>query len=322
MPDKPDLLLPAPLLPETMTALEGEFTLHRLWSADDRDAMLARLAGHCRFVGVGAHAIVDAALIDRLARLELIANFGVGYDAVDVAAAARRGIIVTNTPDVLNEEVADIAMGLLIATARQLPQADRYLRAGRWLEAPFPLTKGTLRGRSLGIVGLGRIGKAIARRAEAFGLTVSYYGRSKQDGVAYPYHATLLGLAKAVDTLMIIVPGGAETRSMVNAAVLEALGPTGILINVARGTVVDEPALIEALSRGTILGAGLDVFAEEPKVPQALIDLDNVVLLPHVGSASVHTRIAMGQLVIDNLVSWRDGKGPLTPVAETPWPRG
>jgi lactate dehydrogenase-like 2-hydroxyacid dehydrogenase len=256
--------------------------------------------------------------MDALPNLEIIANFGVGYDNVDAAEAARRGIVVTNTPDVLNEEVADTALGLLLATVRQLPQADRYLRAGKWLEKPFPLTS-TLRERRAGILGLGRIGKAIAKRLEAFGISVAYHGRNRQPDVAYPYYPTLVGLAEAVDILVVITPGGAETKNMVNADVLRALGPNGILINVARGSVVDEPALIEALRSRTILSAGLDVFAQEPKVPQELIDMDHVVLLPHVGSGSVHTRDAMGKLVADNLLSWFAGRGPLTPVTETPW---
>ena len=319
MAEKLDCLLPLPLLPLTMEALDREFTVHRLWQVDDKDAMIARLAPTTRFVAAGGHAGIDGALMDRMPGIEIVANFGVGYDTIDVKAAEQRGIIVTNTPDVLNEDVADIAIGLLIATVRELPQADRYLRSGQWPAANYPLTRATLRGRSLGIAGLGRIGKAIAKRAEAFGLSIAYYGRSRQDDVAYAYHDSILSLAKAVDTLVLILPGGPATRNLVNAEVLEALGPNGILINVARGTVVDEPALIEALRKGTILSAGLDVFAEEPKVPEALIAMDNVVLLPHVGSATQHTRAAMGQLLVDNLTSWRDGKGPLTPVPETPW---
>ena len=313
--------MPLPMLPDTMAALDREFTVHRLWEAPDRAALIAKIAPTTRFASAGGHAVVDRELIEALPKLEIIANFGVGYDTVDAKAAAEHGIIVTNTPDVLNEEVADLAMGLLLATAREIPQADRYLRQGRWLKAAYPLTHGTLRGRTLGIVGLGRIGKAIAKRAEAFGLKIAYYGRRRQADTAYPYYADLVALAEAVDTLMVIVPGGAETKGMIDARVLRALGPSGILINVARGSVVDEEVLAKFLADRAILAAGLDVFADEPRVPQALIDLDNVVLLPHVGSASKHTRAAMGQLVVDNLVSWRDGKGPITPVAETPWPR-
>jgi len=321
MTDKPDLLMPVAMLPRTMAAVEVAFTTHRLWEAPDGAALIATLAPRCRFLAAGGHAVVDAPLIRSLPRLEIIANFGVGYDLVDVAEAARRGIVVTNTPDVLTEEVADLAIGLLIATARELPQADHYLREGHWRNAPFPLTRGTLRGRSLGIVGLGRIGKAIARRAQGFDLPISYFGRTRQVDVPFRFYPTLVSLAEAVDTLVVMVPGGAGTKDMVDTKVLRALGPSGILINVSRGSVVDEVALIEALRSGTILAAGLDVFADEPNVPQALIGLPNVVLLPHVGSASEHTRHAMGQLMLDNLIAWKEGHPPLTPVRETPWPR-
>jgi lactate dehydrogenase-like 2-hydroxyacid dehydrogenase len=307
------------MLPIVGESLARETHLHRLGDASDRAAFLREIGPQIRGAATGAgHGPFNAALMDALPNLEIIANFGVGYDNVDAVEAARRGIVVTNTPDVLNEEVADTALGLLLATVRQLPQADRYLRAGKWLEKPFPLTS-TLRERRAGILGLGRIGKAIAKRLEAFGISVAYHGRNRQPDVAYPYYPTLVGLAEAVDILVVITPGGAETKNMVNADVLRALGPNGILINVARGSVVDEPALIEALRSRTILSAGLDVFAQEPKVPQELIDMDHVVLLPHVGSGSVHTRDAMGKLVADNLLSWFAGKGPLTPVTETPW---
>ena len=227
---------------------------------------------------------------------------------------------MTNTPDVLTDEVADLAVGLLIATVRQLPQVDRYLREGRWLEKAYPLTA-TLRGRKVGILGLGRIGKAVAKRLEAFGLPISYHGRNKQADVPYTYYPTLTELAAAVDVLVSVAPGSAETDKIVNAEVFRALGPDGIFVNVGRGSVVDEPALIEALRSKTIRSAGLDVFTDEPRVPKELIDMEHVVLLPHVGSASVETRRAMGQLVVDNLASWFDGKGPLTPVAETPYKR-
>jgi lactate dehydrogenase-like 2-hydroxyacid dehydrogenase len=211
-------------------------------------------------------------------------------------------------------------MGLILCAVRQFPQADRYLREGKWLHKPFPLTA-TLRGRILGIVGLGRIGKAIAKRAETFGLKIVYHGRKPQPDAGYEYFPSLVEMAGACDILLVITPGGPETKHLINADVLEALGPQGVLINVARGSVVDEEALIAALRQRKIMTAGLDVFADEPRVPQALIDIEHVVLLPHVGSASVHTRSAMGQLVVDNLLSYAAGRGPLTPVAETPWPR-
>ncbi len=310
-----------PMMRLVAEGLDRQFTLRPFPGPEGLDAFLAEAGPRIRGLATsGGHRRVDAALMDRLPNLEVIANFGVGYDTVDAAEAGRRGIVVTNTPDVLTEEVADLALGLILATIRQLPQADRYLRAGKWLGGPFPLTA-TLRGRKAGIIGLGRIGKAIARRLEAFGVPVAYTGRRRQPDVPYPYHATPVELARAVDLLVAVAPGGAETHHLVDAAVLAALGPDGILINVGRGSVVDEGALVEALRAGTILTAGLDVYEDEPRVPAALVAMDHVVLLPHVGSASVHTRDAMGQLAVDNLVSWFSGKGPLTPVAETPWPR-
>jgi lactate dehydrogenase-like 2-hydroxyacid dehydrogenase len=313
-----DVLMLAPMMPLITDGVAERFTLHRGWTAEDRDALLREVGPRVRGIAAGGAAMIDGAVMDRLPNLEIVANFGVGYDRVDAAEAARRGIIVTNTPDVLTEEVADLAVGLLIATVRQLPQVDRYLRAGKWLERDYPLTA-TLRGRKVGILGLGRIGKAIARRLEAFGLDIAYYGRTEQRDVPYRFYPNLREMAEAVDVLLAVAPGGPETKHLVNAEILRALGPNGILINVGRGSVVDERALIEALKSKTILTAGLDVFEDEPRVPQELIDIDHIVLLPHVGSASVHTRNAMGQLVVDNLIAWFSGKGPLTPVAETPW---
>jgi len=310
--------MPSPMMPLIVDGVAQNFSLHRGWPDENREAVLREAGPRIRGLAAGGTRRIDGAMMDLMPKLEVIANFGVGYDRVDAAEAARRGIIVTNTPDVLTEEVADLAVGLLLATVRQLPQVDRYLRAGKWLEKEYPLTA-TLRERTVGILGLGRIGKAIATRLEAFGLGIVYYGRRQQEDVPYRFYPSLLDMAKDVDVLMIVIPGGDETKRLVNAEVLRALGPNGILVNVARGTVVDEGALIEALRTKTILSAGLDVFEDEPRVPQELIDMEHVVLLPHVGSASVHTRNAMGQLVVDNLVAWFSGKGPLTPVAETPW---
>jgi lactate dehydrogenase-like 2-hydroxyacid dehydrogenase len=263
----------------------------------------------------GGHGGLDGSLVERFPKLEIVANNGVGYDHIDAAALARLGVVVTNTPDVLTNEVADLALGLLIATVRQLPQADRHLRAGRWPSGDFPLTT-TLRERKVGILGLGRIGKAVARRLEASEVEIEYHGRNPQPEVKYRYHKTLLGLATSCDVLIVTVSGGAATKHMVNREVLDALGPNGILINVGRGTVVDEAALVEALRDRRILSAGLDVFENEPRVPAELIAMEQVVLLPHVGSASVHTRHAMGQLMVNNLVSWFAGRGALTPVPE------
>ncbi len=315
---KADILMTAPMMPIVIEALDKAFTLHRLWDHADREAYLRNVGPRIRGIATSTlYGRIGQTLFEHLPNLEIISSFGVGYDNVDVHEAAKRKIIVTNTPDVLNDEVADLTLGLLLATLRKIPQADRYLREGQWLKAPFPLSP-TLRGRTIGIVGLGRIGKAIAKRLEGFGVAIAYHGRNRQDDVAYAYHPTLPGLAEACDVLIVITPGGASTKHIIDADVLKALGPTGVLINVARGSVVDEQALIEALKSGTILTAGLDVYEDEPRVPQALIDIEHVVLLPHIASASVHTRNAMGQLVVDNLVSWFEGKGPLTPVAETP----
>jgi lactate dehydrogenase-like 2-hydroxyacid dehydrogenase len=312
-----DVLMTGPMMPMIVEQLDAAFTLHRLWEAPDPDAVIAMLAPRIRAVAAAPGRPCGAALLSRLPKTEIVTSFGVGYDHIDATWCGENGIAVTNTPDVLNEEVADTALGLLLMTVRQLPQSERYLRAGKWLTAPFPLSQ-SLQDRKAGIVGLGRIGKAIARRLEAFNMPVSYYGRTQQADVAYPYYSDLVALARDVDVLILILPGGAATKNLVDKSVLDALGPNGILINVARGTVVDEAALIEALQSGTILSAGLDVFAEEPKVPQALIDMDHVVLLPHVGSASHLTRRKMGQLTVDNVLSWAAGKGPLTPVPETP----
>ena len=313
--EKPTILILTPVMPLIREGCEARFDTVKLGPEDDAaalDGQGERIKGL-----VVAGRSVDAALIDRLPALEIVSSFGVGYDNVDAKHAASRGVVVTNTPDVLTEEVADTAFGLLLMTVRQLPQAERYLRAGKWPERDFPLSEATLRDRSLGILGLGRIGKAIARRAEAFGLPVSYHGRSRQADVPYRYYDSLPDMARDVDTLMVVAPGGAATRNIVNAQVLEALGPRGILINVGRGTVVDEQALIRALQDRTIYSAGLDVFENEPDVPEALIAMEHVVLLPHVGSASVHTRRAMGQLVVDNVVSWFEKGEALTPVPET-----
>ena len=314
---KPDILLLKPVAPHLMAELERTSTLHKLHEAADANGLMATLGPHVRGVAGGGMRI-DAAFFDRFPRLEIVSNFGVGYDAVDAREAARRDIMVTNTPDVLNDEVADLALGLLLATIRQIPQTDRYLRAGHWPKGDYPLTA-TLRGRTVGILGLGRIGRAIARRLEGFDVAIAYHGRRKQDDVAYAYYDDLVAMARAVDVLVVVAPASEATRGIVGAAVLEALGPRGILINVARGSLVDEPALIDALTSGTIHGAGLDVFASEPHVPAALVALDHVVLLPHVGSASTHTRERMGALMVENLTSWFAGRGPVTPVAETPW---
>jgi lactate dehydrogenase-like 2-hydroxyacid dehydrogenase len=312
------VLIPAPTMPLIMEGVGKAFNAVKLWEQADPEAYLAANAGSIRAIAGGNKKRMDGAWLSRFPKLEFVSNFGVGYDGVDAIWCGGNGVVVSNTPDVLTDEVADLALGLLLATIRQLPQADAYLRRGEWLKGAFPLTT-SLRGRKIGIVGLGRIGKAVAKRLDAFGVEIAYHGRSRQADVAHAYFADLADMAGAVDVLLSVAPGGAATHHIINAKVLKALGPDGILINVGRGTVVDEAALAEALASGTILSAGLDVFEDEPRVPQALIDMPHVVLLPHVGSASHHTRRLMGQLVVDNLISWFSGKGPLTPVPETPW---
>ena len=307
-------------MPVVIARIETEYPVVKLYEEKDRDAFLKAHGAEFRAVVAGfAKWSFDDAFMTHFPNLEIVSSVGVGYDHIDAAAAAKRGIIVTNTPDVLTDEVADVALGLTIATVRRLPQADAYLRAGHWVEkGPFPLTD-TLRGKTMGVVGLGRIGKAIAKRARAFGIAIAYHGRSKQADVKYPYYADLVEMAQAVDILMVITPGGAGTKHLINAAVIEALGPQGTLINVARGSVVDEAALAKALKSGKLGAAGLDVFEVEPSTPKGLVGLDNVVLLPHVASASVFTRTEMATLTADNILSWLSGKGPKTPVPETPW---
>jgi lactate dehydrogenase-like 2-hydroxyacid dehydrogenase len=315
-----DVLIPAKGMPLVEDLICARLPLHRLWLEPNPDLWLAEWAPRIRAVAMsGGHAHLDEAYMRRYPRLEVISSFGVGYDNIDAKAAERLGIIVTNTPGVLDDEVADTALGLMIMTVRQLPQAERYLRAGQWsTKGAFPLSA-SLRDRTVGILGLGRIGKAIAERVKAFGLDVVYHGRHAQADVPYRYYASLVDMAKATDILIVVAPGGPGTRHIINAEVLEALGPDGVLINVARGSLVDEKALIEALRNKKILAAGLDVFENEPSVPQELIALDNAMLLPHVGSASVKTRRAMAECVVSNLFAWADGKPPLTPVPETPW---
>jgi lactate dehydrogenase-like 2-hydroxyacid dehydrogenase len=301
-------------------SLAAEFDAHRAADPAAIDAALASGGQRIRGIATGFGVPINDALLARLPGLEVVSSFGVGYDGIDVSAAARRGIVVANTPDVLTEEVADTALGLLLMTVRQLSAAERFLRSGAWLERPFPVSPLTMRDRSVGIIGLGRIGLAIARRLDAMLVPVAYHNRRPRNDVPYRFHASLLEMAQATDTLIVAVPGGAETRRIVDATILSALGPRGVVINIGRGSTVDEAALIAALSDGTIAAAGLDVFENEPNVPAELIALDNAVLLPHVASASAYTRDAMGELVIANLRSWFDEGKPLTPVAETPWP--
>jgi lactate dehydrogenase-like 2-hydroxyacid dehydrogenase len=317
--DKIDLLIYGPLRPILETGFPDQFVVHSAESRADLERLTPDIAGRMRGMAVTYHTVAaNKESLARFPKLEIVSSFGVGYDHVDAAYARDNNIMVTNTPDVLTEEVADVAMGLLIATLREFVKADRYVRSGLWQTQNYPLSVGSLRDRKIGIVGMGRIGQAIARRLEASRVPVFYHSRKPAPGVSYKHYGDLIEMAKAVDTLMVIVPGGAATAKMINADVMKALGPRGVIINVARGSVVDEPALVAALKSGTILAAGLDVFDREPNVPDELKSMQNVVLLPHIGSASVVTRNAMDQLVVDNLKAWFAGKPPLTPVAETP----
>ena len=319
--DKADVVMfgPKPIIEEALT--KAGLNLHKAWAAPDQEAFIASIAPKVRAIAaVAGHGSVDGALMARFPKLEIVSSFGVGYDHIDAKWAGQHGVIVTNTPDVLNEEVADTALGLLLCTVRELPQAERYLRAGRWVKKGYPLTKATLRNRTVGMIGMGAIAKAIARRLNAMKVPVVYHSRRPAADVSYRHYPKLIDMAREVDVLLAIVPGGAETKNMVNAEVLAALGPDGILINMARGSVVDEQAMIKALKDRTILSAGLDVYLREPEVPQELIEMEHVVLFPHLGSGSVYTRTQMDQLVVDNLVAWAAGRPPLTPVPETPWP--
>src|SRR3989442_15418367 len=319
--EKTDVLLIGPPKPVIVNGLSGAFNLVQFSDAKDRKKFFAEVGPRVRGMAVAATSErIDGAFMTHFPRLELVSSFGVGYDHVDAAWAGAHGITVTNTPDVLTEEVADTALGLLLGTVREFPQAERFLRAGKWREKNYPLTRATLRNRTVGLVGMGRIGQAIARRLEAMRVPVVYHSRRPAAGVPYRYYPKLVDMARDVNVLLVITPGGAETKNLINAEVLAALGADGILINMSRGSVVDERALIKALQDGIIMSAGLDVYEREPEVPSELIAMEHVVLFPHLGSASVDTRAKMDQLVVDNLLAWAAGKPPLTPVAETPWP--
>ncbi len=317
--EKIDLLVYGPNKPIVDKGFSDQFVLHPFETRADLDRVSPAVAAKIRGAAVTYGTVrCDSGVMAMFPKLEVVASFGVGYDHVDAGHASQHNIMVTNTPDVLTEEVADVAMGLLIATLREFVKADRYLRSGLWTTQQYPLSVGSLRDRKVGIVGMGRIGQAIGRRLEASLVPVVYHSRTPVSSVSYKHYPDLIEMAKVVDTLVAIVPGGPSTAKMINADVFKALGPRGVIINVARGSVVDEEAMIAALKSGTILAAGLDVFAKEPAVPDELKAMQNVVLLPHIGSAAVVTRNAMDQLVVDNLKSWFAGKGPLTPIAETP----
>ncbi|TAK48644.1 MAG: 2-hydroxyacid dehydrogenase [Xanthobacteraceae bacterium] len=316
---KPEILVYGPAKPTIIDPLRERFTLRMVETSHDIDRLSRSVAEQIHGMAVTGLVPVESDLLSHCPKLEIIASFGVGYDHVDLGYAREHGIIVTNTPVVLTEETADAAIGLLICTAREFIKADRFVRSGEWLKKPYPLTRGTLRDRTVGIVGMGRIGRAIARRLEAMRVPVVYHSRRPVEDVPYRYFGSLIDMARAVDVLIVMTPGGLHTMKLIDAEIFSALGPNGILINLSRGSVIDEAALVAALRNKTIMAAGLDVFANEPHVPEELRAMDNVVLLPHIGSASVHTRAAMDHLVVENLRAWFAGKPPLTPVPETPF---
>lgn len=308
-----DILLMGPLIEATQAQLEATYTVHRYDLAPDKNALLDSIAPRVTAIATRGDYKLTEAVMARLPNVRLIASSGTGYDGVDAEAARRRGIALTNSPGAAAECVADAAWALLLATLRRTAALDRYVRAGKWLDGPAPFGE-RVWGSKIGILGLGSIGRAIARRAEGFAMDIAYHGRRRQEDVSYPYYDDLVALARAVKILVVAVPGRAETRALVSPAVIDALGPAGYLVNVSRGSVVDEPYLVDALRQGRLAGAGLDVFADEPRVPPALFALDNVVLNPHAGSGTQATRDALGQYVVDNLAAFFAGRPLVSPV--------
>jgi lactate dehydrogenase-like 2-hydroxyacid dehydrogenase len=309
-----ETLVVAKLPPLLMDPLRQHFVVHDRLHETDPPAFAA-VAPRIRAIAASGESKVTKDLIEQLPALEIISVMGVGYDGIDVAAAKARGVVVTHTPNVLNDDVADLAIALMLSVARTIPLADRYVRAGRWLEGPMPLAR-KMSGARLGLVGMGRIGQAIAFRAAAFGMAIAYTARGAKPDLPYRFLPTPQALAAESDFLVVITPGGATTRKLIDAAVLKALGPQGYLVNVARGSVVDQAALVEALENGTIAGAGLDVFEDEPRVPDTLRQMDKVVLTPHIGSATGQTRRAMAELAFANLQARFAGKPLPSPVPE------
>lgn len=309
------LVLMGPLLPSVMQKLESEYKVHRYWEADDQAALLESVKSDCTGVVTDGGRGVEAAVLQQLPKVKMVGVFGVGVDAVDLDYCKEHGIAVSNTPDVLSDDVADMAMALALAVSRQLVTGDAYSRAGRWpTEGAMPLTRRVM-GKRAGIYGMGSIGNALAKRLEGFGMQISYCNRSERAGSGYQFVASLEELAKNVDYLFVTASATPESVGAVNAKVLDALGSDGYLINVSRGTLVDEPVLVEYLQNNKIAGAGLDVFAKEPTIPEALYSLDNVVLQPHNASGTWETREAMGKLVLDNMAAHFANKPLLTPVA-------
>lgn len=308
-----EVVLLSPQYEPTQEALESAHQCVRLWEQDDPKAALNAMADRIEVVVTHSGIGIDRATVEALPKLKLVANFGVGIDTIDLAACTEHGVTVCNTPDVLTEEVADMALGLMLASIRQIPQGDRYIREGHWHKDNMALTQ-TVQGRRVGVVGMGRIGRAIAKRCEAFNTEIGYYGPRQKSDTSYQYFDDVTKLADWATVLIAACPGGPETVKIVSAQALKALGPEGVFVNIARGSVVDQDALVALLASGELASAGLDVFNDEPNVPQALIEMPQVVLQPHQGSASVTTRMAMGQLVVDNIAAYFARRPLVTPV--------
>jgi len=307
-----DLVMIRAMQPSVMDSLGEKFKIRRYWEAENKAEFLTHNQS-TRFLATNGHDGCSAEIMDALPKLEIISCYGVGTDAIDLQAAKDRGIRVTNTPEVLSDAVAELALGMMLGLCRRIVDADQFIRDGKWTSEGYPLT-GELSGATIGILGLGRIGKEIARRAQAFKMQVVYHGRTEQRFEPFPYYANLEDMARDVDWLVAVVPGGASTNKLVDRNVLKALGPKGAVVNLGRGSLIDEAAMIELLKSGELGGAALDVFEEEPKMSEELWPMPNVVLSPHQGSATEKTRWAMGDLVVRNLLAHQNGMPAITPV--------
>ena len=310
---RPEILVLVPIYAPTLAALEREYTVHKLWTARDPDALVKKVSGSVRGAVTTGASGMSSSLVEALPRLEIVGCFGTPRGTVDLAVAKGRGVIVTNTPDSITGDVADLAMGLIVAVMRRIAEADRFVRAGEWLSGLLPPGSG-LSGKTCGIIGLGAIGRGIAKRAEAFGMSVCYHGPRKKQDATYAYYPELVSLAHESDCLVVACPSTPQTRSLVDARILDALGPDGYLINIARGPIVDEQALIAALKEKRIAGAGLDVFWDEPRVPEELVAMEQVVLAPHIGSTTREIREERGVKLLANLRAHFAGQPVLTPL--------
>jgi lactate dehydrogenase-like 2-hydroxyacid dehydrogenase len=313
MKKSPEILLMGPYPPWDMQALEENYTVHRYWQAQSPETLLAQVGSGIQAIATSGHLGASRGLMQQLPALKLVACYGVGVDAIDLAAARELGVAVTNTPDVLTDDVADMAVVLLLSVLRRIPQGDRFVRSGQWPNGPMPLTQ-SLKNKRVGIAGLGRIGQAIATRLQGFGCSIAYSAREKKLAMPYRWTPNPLALAGEVDCLVVAVAGGAGTKHLVDEQVLRTLGPHGVVVNVSRGSTIDEEALLKLLASGELGAAGLDVFDNEPTINPAFFDLDNTVLAPHHASGTHQTRRAMGQLVRDNLAAYFAGKPLLTQV--------